>query len=343
MKELKAKNYSAWGVNEKDFPKNGSIGDKVKFLLNYGVLAPSTHNTQPWLFTINKNKLQIRPNLLRQLPAADPKGRDLYISLGCCAQNIILAGQHFDMASQVSVTKEKPPIIEITFREDNSLNSDHRLFTYINKRFSYKEPYQKKKVPLQLLTEFKKLNLGHNTFIDFVTDKKQLFDIAILYEDTALAVVQHKEFRLELWSWMRASSTRSYTGMPGFVLGLNPVKDVVGRALLRFFPPFGKVTAKKYRSLIETSPAVGAITTAQDKETAWITAGRAYELFALHALSKQLNTTFLAAIIEDETARKKLQNKFLHSRRYPQIFFRMGYPPDVTYHTPRESAGQHIV
>jgi nitroreductase len=38
------------------FPRNGTEEEKMLFLLNFAILAPSSHNSQPWLFKINKSK-----------------------------------------------------------------------------------------------------------------------------------------------------------------------------------------------------------------------------------------------------------------------------------------------
>jgi len=38
---------SAWRVDEPDFPSGGSIEGKLRFAVNYAILASSSHNTQP--------------------------------------------------------------------------------------------------------------------------------------------------------------------------------------------------------------------------------------------------------------------------------------------------------
>jgi hypothetical protein len=43
---------AAWEVQESDFPSSGTLSDQLKFLLRYGVLAPSGPNTQPWKLSI---------------------------------------------------------------------------------------------------------------------------------------------------------------------------------------------------------------------------------------------------------------------------------------------------
>ncbi|OKH30965.1 hypothetical protein NIES2101_41915 [Calothrix sp. HK-06] len=42
-----------WNVQETDFPATGTSEEKLKFILNYAILAPSSHNTQPWCFKID--------------------------------------------------------------------------------------------------------------------------------------------------------------------------------------------------------------------------------------------------------------------------------------------------
>ena len=57
--DLKGENYRAWQVKPEDFPISGSLTEQLKFLLNFAVLAPSTHNSQPWNFKIAKNQIII--------------------------------------------------------------------------------------------------------------------------------------------------------------------------------------------------------------------------------------------------------------------------------------------
>jgi nitroreductase len=49
---LREPEIQAWNVSENQFPKEGIKAEQLKFLSNYAILAPSSHNTQPWLFKI---------------------------------------------------------------------------------------------------------------------------------------------------------------------------------------------------------------------------------------------------------------------------------------------------
>jgi len=74
---------------------NGDTADNIRYFVQYGVLAPSTHNTQPWRFEVDNNVLRITPDHARSLPQADPTTRNLFVSIGACIENIIVAAQAY--------------------------------------------------------------------------------------------------------------------------------------------------------------------------------------------------------------------------------------------------------
>ena len=60
-----------WSVDAGDFPRSGTRHDQATFLLRYAVLAPSSHNTQPWKFRVDE--LTVRADALQ---FADPEWRE---------------------------------------------------------------------------------------------------------------------------------------------------------------------------------------------------------------------------------------------------------------------------
>lgn len=56
-------------------------------------LAASSHNTQPWKFAVEPGRIVILPDLSRRCPAVDPDDHHLFASLGCAAENLVLAAQ----------------------------------------------------------------------------------------------------------------------------------------------------------------------------------------------------------------------------------------------------------
>ena len=64
----------------------------LRRLLEYGVLAPSIYNSQPWKFSIDSKRGIIGVYADKERVAAKPKRGDLYLSLGACVEYIVLAG-----------------------------------------------------------------------------------------------------------------------------------------------------------------------------------------------------------------------------------------------------------
>ncbi|MFP3632395.1 nitroreductase family protein, partial [Burkholderia sp. SIMBA_045] len=46
--------------------------DQLKALLAYAVLAPSSHNSQPWRFVVNGATISVCADRMRALPVVDP-------------------------------------------------------------------------------------------------------------------------------------------------------------------------------------------------------------------------------------------------------------------------------
>src|SRR3712207_9303545 len=90
-----------WKVSEGEFPKSGDAEEKLHFLLNYAVLAPSGHNTQPWLFRVRANEVELYADRTRGLPVVDPEDRALIISCGAALFYLRVAIRHFGHADEV--------------------------------------------------------------------------------------------------------------------------------------------------------------------------------------------------------------------------------------------------
>ena len=63
--------------------RDGDSSEKLTFLLNYAVLAPSSHNSQPWKFNVSGDEISLFADKTRWLKVADADQRELHISLGC--------------------------------------------------------------------------------------------------------------------------------------------------------------------------------------------------------------------------------------------------------------------
>ena len=78
--------YEPW----KDW--RGSDVDGPLALVPAAILASNAHDTQPWLFRVGESRIDLFADTRRDMGAADPLRREMYISLGCALENLLLAG-----------------------------------------------------------------------------------------------------------------------------------------------------------------------------------------------------------------------------------------------------------
>jgi len=60
-------------------------------LVSAAILAANPHNTQPWLFRVSEQAIEVVADLSRHLGAMDPFVREMHLGLGCAIENAVLA------------------------------------------------------------------------------------------------------------------------------------------------------------------------------------------------------------------------------------------------------------
>src|SRR6187431_2859738 len=73
---------------------------QARYLLGFSLLAPSSHNTVPQAYRLDlqHSRIELWLQRGRVLPASDPTGQQALISLGCAAENLVLAAAQYGIA-----------------------------------------------------------------------------------------------------------------------------------------------------------------------------------------------------------------------------------------------------
>jgi nitroreductase len=101
---LREPELQAWNISENQFPTEATKSEQLKFLLNYAIIAPSSHNTQPWLFKIvGDNIIELYADRTRALAVVDPDDRELTISCGAALSHLQIAIRHFGYVYKVKL------------------------------------------------------------------------------------------------------------------------------------------------------------------------------------------------------------------------------------------------
>ena len=216
---MTAKNYEAWEVSESDYPVNGAMEERLKFLLRYAILAPSGPNSQPWRFAINDGSVSVFADLSRALPFVDPSNRTLYMSVGCAIANLTVAGAHFGFDSSVSYFprgQESDLVAEVQLLPEAGRRPADRqedLFAQIQRRHTTKDRYENATIEPFILKEIEKsINLP-GLYLSYLNDKDARDRMADLVSRAHQIQLSKKEFRHNLGKWLRNNWTAEPDGM----------------------------------------------------------------------------------------------------------------------------------
>lgn len=345
----------AWNVKEIDFPRDGSFSEKMNFLLRYAILAPSGHNTQPWLFKIvENNEIEVYADRSRALPLVDPDDRELLISCGAALYNLRLAANHFGIADekvQLLPDRNDPDLLaRMSLRDDvegaikKQAENNATLFEAISKRRSNRSPFENKRLPSDLLASLKDSASANGAWLDMIDDdnmdKKNV--LADLISQGDKIQLSDKRFRRELAAWIHPNRSKSRDGMPGYAHGMtHDIASHIGPFLIRTFD-IGKGQAAKDKELASGSPVLAVLGTDADEPLNWIQTGQALARILLQARAKGVWTTYMNQPIEVSELRPRVLQALGRATGFPQLLMRMGYSKEVRP-TPRRDIKDVII
>lgn len=231
------KNYSAWEIPYDDFFKLAFQIERLRFLVQFAILAPSTHNSQPWKFEVGEDSILLKTNFERALAVSDPTNRHLYISLGCALANLLVAADYYGFQTSLEYFPSDRPdvIIKVHFNPSSRPASiqNHLIFAIPRRRSNRSRYTNRMPVPefLTLITTLSSQNLG----LSVVADEQKKNKIAEILMESRIKAFSVKAFRNEMANYKRTNFTSSSIGMPGFVMGFSNIFSLMSPVLMRHF------------------------------------------------------------------------------------------------------------
>ncbi len=332
-----------WDVAEEDFPWNGSTSEKLQFLLHYAVLAPSGHNTQPWLFRIAGDTIELYVDRSRALEKIDPQGRELIMSCGTALYHLRVAIRHYgyEPVVQTFPDLDDPDLIAFVRlgRPRAATLEDHRRFMAIKRRRTHRMPFDPVPVPDAELQALQRVAQEEGATLHVIQDPDRKKRLAALIAEGDRIQGANKEFRRELARWIHPNLVRVRDGIPGYARGLGDLRSLTDPILVRTFD-WGQEQAEQDRLLSENSPALLVLSTTADNAVEWLAAGQALDGLLLMAADYGLFVSFLNQPIEIPELRARLMD-LIGGRDFPQIVMRMGYG-EAPRETPRRPIGDML-
>ena len=324
-----------WALRDADYPARGSREEQLKFLLRYAILAPSNRNTQPWRFSLGRDQVTIHADSSRWQRVSDSHKRELYISLGCALENLLVALEHFGFGCVVTRAPgaEDESIAAQIAILDRPAASPYRtasMFKAIVNRHTHHGVYRKRAVAAKLLQKLKDCKAEHDLNLLLTPDGaiKRAVD-KLMLEGDALAFSSPR-YRKELADCIGEGSF----GGPWL---LSRAQEFAVAHL-----GVSRAVARGDHAALMSSPVFGLISGNAGSNEVRIKAGQLLERLYLAATTLGLFLQPISQLLEVEKVRLAF-SKLFRAGGVPLMPFRLGYADTPGHRTPRRALEDLLV
>lgn len=320
--------YSPWlNTETQAAPKNRALDDRVSHpmveLVRSAVLAANGHNTQPWKFAVSSSAVDIHPDPSRRLPVVDPEDRELWMSLGCALENLLISARAAGFEPEITYP-DAADWIHVGLKPGPKQSS--ALFDAIPLRQNTRSQYDGQPVSPSDLSQLQALGLEPGVALHWAASPDELEKVAEYVNLGDLAQYAEQAFVEELIHWLRfnrGEQLRSLDGLFSACSGNPEVPRWLGKWFVSGTVPQQQADAdvKKLRS----SAGAVIITSDSDNRSAWVRTGQVYQRLALMMTSLNIKSALLNQPIEVPSLRGQFQSALGLESALPQLLVRYGY------------------
>ena len=307
-----------------------SITKEGAEILRLASLAPSGHNSQPWIVRPKKEwEWTIGADPERRLPAVDPQNREGMLSLGAFVENLVTAAGAMGYETDVEVIGEKRDdrdLVRVSLKKGKPSGYPVER---IEKRRTVKSghlPDELKKSDVQALEKAEPDRLFY-----FPRSSEHAKCIAGGAVESFREQSYRDDAQSELAEWIRFGNDEARKHLDGLTPESMEIKGFAG-LYVRYFMGKGDVMKKSFREQgikkLEKQAKEGAgwiiITSGGDGAADLIDTGRRFERLFLTLRERNIAIHPMTQMLEEEKWRKEIDAQH-DPGMIPQFILRVGY------------------
>lgn len=313
--------YDAEAARQREWP---SQDPKLDELLRMATLAANSHNTQPWKFKLADNHVSILPDFSRRTAVVDPDDHHLYISLGCAAENLILAANANGWRTDAAIEKNGDTRIAIDLAVSQERKTD--LFQAIPFRQSTRAEYDATPVSvadLELLTVAAEQEGVSVLIFTQASEREAVLDLVVQANSSQM---DDPAFVAELRDWIRFSPTQALARNDGLFAACSGNPVIPGWMGARLFSQFFRKAGEndKYRRHIRSSAGIAVFIGDKGDPSHWIKVGQSFQRFALQATVLGIRNAHVNQPIEVPQVRDEFSRWLNMPNVRPDLIVRFG-------------------
>lgn len=315
--------------------------DDVRSVVQTALLAPSVHNTQPWLFRAGSDAgadadadadwIDVLADRTRQLDTQDPLGRELLISCGAAVAHAVLAVRGLGRSCRVEVlpdagtggTDAPERIARLHVGDaEPATDSERALLDAARQRHTDRSAFAPDPVPDELVDRLRRAAAGDGVHLVAETRSDAVLDIEVLAAGADRIAREDAGLVRDVADWVRPGEQPT-EGVPLDALPHHG-RGRGSSLTLRDFDPDSVVDEESAPPAAE-HPLLLVLCTDSDRQHDWVAAGAALGRLLLAATAEGLVANPQTQVLELPAPRLQLRNR-LGLSSWPQVLLRAGFP-----------------
>lgn len=292
--------------------------DVVERVVALACLAPSVHNTQPWLWRYDGHRLTLQADRRRRLGAEDPRGRNLIISCGAALHHLQFAAQALGWDTEVEtlpVTEGSPVLARVVISRAAEQPTRPADLTVLQERCTDRRRFTAWPVPEDRLERLCLVASRWGAQATAVTGDAARFRLELLANQATTAASLEPGRRQEQERWLDRS------GPDGIPRDLLPDGPDPSHPRSRFRPS----VVEDARLAVHSGDRVIALGGATDDPAAWLRTGQALSALWLEATRVGISVVPMSQPVEVEDVRRSIGEDVLDGAFEPHALLAVGW------------------